>query len=65
MLLPELRAASTDASVVSLSQTITTTSKSRAEEALISLGAIFVLTHHPEDATPADGVTSLNCDLEL
>jgi len=21
-----------------------------------------VLTHHPEDATPADGVTFLNCD---
>ncbi|WP_410655359.1 dihydrofolate reductase family protein [Amycolatopsis sp. lyj-112] len=26
-------------------------------------GPIFVLTHHPEDATPADGVTFLNCDL--
>jgi dihydrofolate reductase len=25
-------------------------------------GAIFVLTHHPEDATPADGVTFLDCD---
>jgi dihydrofolate reductase len=25
-------------------------------------GAIFVLTHHPEDATPADDVTFLNCD---
>jgi len=25
-------------------------------------GALFVLTHHPEDATPADGVTFLNCD---
>ena len=25
-------------------------------------GPIFVLTHHPEDATPADGVTFLNCD---
>ena len=24
-------------------------------------GPIFVLTHHPEDATPADGVTFLNC----
>jgi len=24
-------------------------------------GAVFVLTHHPEDATPADGVTFLNC----
>ena len=23
---------------------------------------IFVLTHHPDDATPADGVTFLNCD---
>jgi dihydrofolate reductase len=23
---------------------------------------IFVLTHHPEDATPADDVTFLNCD---
>ncbi|WP_020392136.1 dihydrofolate reductase family protein [Kribbella catacumbae] len=22
---------------------------------------IFILTHHPEDATPADGVTFLNC----
>jgi dihydrofolate reductase len=25
-------------------------------------GQIFVLTHHPEDATPADGVTYLHCD---
>jgi dihydrofolate reductase len=25
-------------------------------------GPIFVLTHHPENATPADGVTFLNCD---
>ena len=24
-------------------------------------GPLFVLTHHPEDATPADGVTFLNC----
>lgn len=24
-------------------------------------GPIFVLTHHPEDATPADGVTFLTC----
>ena len=24
-------------------------------------GPIFVLTHHPEDALPADGVTFLNC----
>ena len=24
-------------------------------------GPIFVLTHHPEDATPTDGVTFLNC----
>ncbi len=24
-------------------------------------GPIFVLTHHPEDAMPADGVTFLNC----
>jgi dihydrofolate reductase len=24
-------------------------------------GPIFVLTHHPEDATPAEGVTFLNC----
>ena len=24
-------------------------------------GAVFVLTHHPEDATPVDGVTFLNC----
>src|ERR671914_1362465 len=26
-------------------------------------GPIFVLTHHPEDATPADGVTFLDCDV--
>jgi dihydrofolate reductase len=26
-------------------------------------GPIFVLTHHPEDAAPADGVTFLSCDL--
>jgi dihydrofolate reductase len=26
-------------------------------------GPIFVLTHHPEDATPADGVTFLTCDV--
>ena len=26
-------------------------------------GPIFVLTHHPEDATPADDVTFLNCDV--
>jgi dihydrofolate reductase len=25
-------------------------------------GPIFVLTHHPEDATPGDGVTFLSCD---
>jgi len=25
-------------------------------------GPIFVLTHHPDDARPADGVTFLNCD---
>ncbi|MFG2053073.1 dihydrofolate reductase family protein [Micromonospora sp. NPDC048930] len=25
-------------------------------------GPLFVLTHHPEDATPAEGVTFLNCD---
>jgi dihydrofolate reductase len=25
-------------------------------------GPIFVLTHHPEDATPTDKVTFLNCD---
>ena len=24
-------------------------------------GPLFVLTHHPEDATPTDGVTFLNC----
>lgn len=26
-------------------------------------GAVFVLTHHPEDAAPAQGVTFLSCDL--
>lgn len=26
-------------------------------------GPLFVLTHHPEDAQPADGVTFLNCDV--
>lgn len=26
-------------------------------------GPIFVLTHHPEDAAPAEGVTFLNCDV--
>ncbi len=26
-------------------------------------GPVFVLTHHPEDAQPADGVTFLNCDV--
>jgi dihydrofolate reductase len=26
-------------------------------------GPIFVLTHHPEDAEPAAGVTFLNCDV--
>jgi dihydrofolate reductase len=26
-------------------------------------GPIFVLTHHPEDAEPADGVTFLDCDV--
>jgi dihydrofolate reductase len=25
-------------------------------------GPLFVLTHHPEDAQPADGVTFLSCD---
>jgi dihydrofolate reductase len=25
-------------------------------------GPVFVLTHHPEDATPGDGVTFLSCD---
>lgn len=25
-------------------------------------GPIFVLTHHPEDAAPTDGITFLNCD---
>jgi dihydrofolate reductase len=27
------------------------------------IGPVFVLTHHPEDAEPADRVTFLNCDL--
>lgn len=26
-------------------------------------GAIFVLTHHPEDAQPVDGVTILSCEV--
>lgn len=26
-------------------------------------GSIFILTHHPEEAAPADGVTFLNCDV--
>lgn len=26
-------------------------------------GPIFILTHHPEDAAPADAVTFLNCDV--
>jgi dihydrofolate reductase len=26
-------------------------------------GPVFVLTHHPEDAEPTDGVTFLNCDV--
>jgi len=26
-------------------------------------GPLFVLTHHPDDAPPADGVTFLNCDV--
>ena len=26
-------------------------------------GPVFVMTHHPEDAEPADRVTFLNCDL--
>ena len=26
-------------------------------------GPVFVLTHHPEDATPAEGVTFLSCDV--
>lgn len=26
-------------------------------------GPVFVLTHHPEDAPPADGVTFLSCDV--
>jgi dihydrofolate reductase len=26
-------------------------------------GPIFVLTHHPEDAVPGEGVTFLNCDV--
>lgn len=27
-------------------------------------GPIFVLTHHPEDARPADGITMLSCPVE-
>lgn len=27
-------------------------------------GPIFVLTHHPEDARPADGITMLSCSIE-
>jgi dihydrofolate reductase len=27
-------------------------------------GPIFVLTHHPEDATPAEGVTFLSCPVQ-
>ena len=27
-------------------------------------GPIFVLTHHPEDARPADGITFLNCTVQ-
>ncbi len=26
-------------------------------------GPVFVLTHHPEDAQPANGVTFLSCDV--
>jgi dihydrofolate reductase len=26
-------------------------------------GPVFVLTHHPEDATPGEGVTFLSCDV--
>jgi dihydrofolate reductase len=26
-------------------------------------GALFILTHHPEDAQPAEGVTFLTCDV--
>ena len=26
-------------------------------------GPVFILTHHPEDAQPADGVTFLSCDV--
>jgi dihydrofolate reductase len=26
-------------------------------------GPVFVLTHHPDDAQPAEGVTFLNCDV--
>ena len=26
-------------------------------------GPVFVLTHHPDDAQPANGVTFLNCDV--
>jgi hypothetical protein len=27
-------------------------------------GPIFVLTHHPEDARPADGITAVSCPVE-
>lgn len=27
------------------------------------VGKLFILTHHPEDATPAEGVTFLTCDV--
>lgn len=27
------------------------------------VGKLFILTHHPEDATPHDGVTFLTCDV--
>ncbi|PRX99093.1 dihydrofolate reductase family protein [Allonocardiopsis opalescens] len=27
-------------------------------------GAVFVLTHHPEDARPAEGITILSCPVE-
>lgn len=27
-------------------------------------GPVFVLTHHPEDAPPARGVTFLSCDVD-
>lgn len=26
-------------------------------------GKLFILTHHPEDATPAEGITFLTCDV--